>query len=110
MEKLLKEKNLKTRRKKKQANQTDDPTKIEHESNKDTEDQTITATPNQPNSIEELMALHGITRRMAEYFAGAQRIAQKHGVTATLIPQKRVPSTTTKTRFVFLEKGSDSKE
>jgi hypothetical protein len=102
MEKLLKEKNLKTRSKKKQTNQTDAPIKISHESSKDSEHQSIAATPTQPNSIEELMALHGITRRMAEYFAGAQRIAQEHGITATLAPQKRDHSTPPKTRFIFL--------
>lgn len=102
MEKLLKDKNLKTRSKKKQTNQTDAPIKISHESSKDSEHQSIAATPTQLNSIEELMALHGITRRMAEYFAGAQRIAQEHGITATLAPQKKDHSTPPKTRFIFL--------
>jgi hypothetical protein len=47
---------------------------------------------------------------MEEYWKIGQQLAQEFGVTATLDLPKRVPSTTTKTRFVFLEKGSDSKE
>ena len=64
----------------------------------------------QQNSSEKLTDSQDLSPRMAEYWKLAQQTAQKYGVTATLIPQKRVPSTTTKTRFIFLEKGSDSKK
>jgi hypothetical protein len=47
---------------------------------------------------------------MEEYWRIAQQRAAEFGVTATLDLPKRVPSTTTKTRFIFLEKGSDSEE
>ena len=70
----------------------------------------MTQTTPQQNSTDELQDSEPLSPRMAEYWKLAQQAAQKFGVTATLIPQKRVPYTTTKTRFVFFEKGSESKE
>jgi hypothetical protein len=64
----------------------------------------------QQNSTDELQDSEPLSPKMAAYWRIFQEIAQESGVTATLIPQKRVPSTTTKTQFVFLEKGSDSKK
>jgi hypothetical protein len=63
-----------------------------------------------PFSEEALSEVEATSPLMAEYWKGLQEIAQKSGINSTLIRRKRVPSTTTKTRFIFLEKGSDSKE
>jgi hypothetical protein len=102
MEKLLKKNKIKAQGEDTLTHQPDAPVKLQSYSTEDTNGQIIAGTQNQPDSIEELMALHGITRRMAEYFAAAQRIAQESGVTATLVPQNKDHSTTPKTRFVFL--------
>jgi hypothetical protein len=122
-EKLLKEKNLKTRRKKKQANQTDAPIKINHESSKNTENQTIEVSPNHaeenesedssqsetikvPFSEEALRELEADSPLAAEYWRGLQAIAQEHGINSTFTIRKKPPSATKKVRFVFLEKGT----
>jgi hypothetical protein len=70
----------------------------------------MTQTSTQQNSTDESEISEPLSPRMAEYWKLAQQTAQKFGVTATLIRRKQVPSTTTKTRFIFLENGSDSKE
>jgi hypothetical protein len=70
----------------------------------------MTQTPTEQNSTDELQDSEPLSPLMAEYWRIGQQRAAECGVTATLDLPKRVPSTTTKTRFVFLEKGSDSKE
>jgi hypothetical protein len=70
----------------------------------------MTQTTTKQNLEDESENSETLSPKMAAYWRICQEIAQESGVTATLIPQKRVPSTTKKTRFVFLEKGSDSKE
>ena len=88
--------------------------KFEAKTNQPDEDKLVASnqeqTTTQQNSNEELSNSEPLSPRMEEYWSGLKEIAQKFGATATLIPQKQVPSTTTKTRFVFLEKGSELKE
>jgi hypothetical protein len=70
----------------------------------------MTQTTTQQNPTDELPISENLSPLMAEYWRIGQQRAAEFGATATLDLPKRVPSTTTKTRFVFLEKGSDSKE
>ena len=88
--------------------------KFEAKTNQPDEDKLVASnqeqTTTQQNSTDELQDSEPLSPKMAAYWKICQEIAQESGVTATLIPQKRVPSTTTKTRFVFLEKGSELKE
>jgi len=88
-----------------------------------TEAQNIEANPNQPDenesedssqsetievqfSEEVLTDSEPLSPLMEEYWNNLKELSQEFGVTATLNLPKRVPSTTTKTRFVFLEKGN----
>jgi hypothetical protein len=59
-------------------------------------------TTTQQNSQDESDNSETLSPQMAEYWKHLQAIAQEFGVTATLVPQKKVPPTTTKTRFIFL--------
>jgi hypothetical protein len=76
----------------------------------ESEDSSQSETIEVPFLEEALSEVEATSPLMAEYWKLAQQTAQKYGVTATLIRRKQVPSTTTKTRFIFLENGSDSKE
>ena len=94
----------------------EDEDEVEDSLQATTEEQAIEATPDQAeeneseDSSNESEISEPLSPLMEEYWQGLKRISEKHGVTATLNLPKRVPSTTTKTRFIFLEKGSDSKE
>jgi hypothetical protein len=94
----------------------EDEDEVEDSPQAATGEQAIEATPDQTeedeseDSSNESEISEPLSPLMAEYWQGLKRISEKYGVTATLNLPKRVPSTTTKTRFVFLEKGSDSKE
>lgn len=66
------------------------------------DEQTVAQTITQQNSENESEDIENLSPRAAEYFRILQQISQKSGVTATLAPQKRDHSTTTKTRFVFM--------
>ena len=59
-------------------------------------------TTTQQNSTNESTDTENLSPQMAEYWKHLQAIAQEVGATAILVPQKKVPPTTTKTRFIFL--------
>ena len=94
----------------------EDEDEVEDSLQATTGEQAIEATPDQAeeneseDSSNESEISEPLSPLMERYWQGLKRISEECGVTATLNLPKRVPSTMTKTRFVFLEKGSDSKE
>ena len=94
----------------------EDEDEVEDSPQATTEEQAIEVTPDQTeedeseDSSNESEISEPLSPLMEEYWQGLNRISEKYGVTTTLNLSKRVPSTTTKTRFIFLEKGSESKE
>ena len=90
---------------------SDDEDEVEDSPQAATGEQAIEVTPDQTeDSSNESEISEPLSPLMERYWQGLKRISEKYGVTATLDLPKKVPSTTTKTRFIFLEKGSESKE
>ena len=76
----------------------------------ESEDSSQSGTIEVPFSEEALRELEADSPLAAEYWRIAQKIAQESGINSTFTIRKKPPSDTKKVRFVFLEKGSDSKE
>jgi hypothetical protein len=81
-----------------------------HAEENKSEDSSQSETIEVPFSEEALRELEADSPLAAEYWRIAQRIAQESGINSTFTIRKKPPSDTKKVRFVFLEKGSDSKE